>query len=140
MKSALLLTTIMAMGLLFFLYLSIAESNDVQQLKKYPKKYAYYEHTKKPMVSWALASEDKDCLDLIRKYYQALDQGLEVYVPTCVEYSIRLHEPVYVLFEEDSTVEIACFYRNSKGKEKHFIAYVLKNSLHETPYVNKTAE
>lgn len=118
---------------LFLWYWIVKESNKKQELKSYPERYAYYIHSS-GSLSWALASEDKDCMDRIKEYYENLDRGVESYVPKCAKYSIQPHEVVHLLSDEDSLcVKIACFYISPNGNEKHFIGYVLKSNLHTTP-------
>ncbi len=120
----------------FFWYLSKSEYDRKQGLKKYPRRFAYYVHEADSSVSMALGSEDSTCAIRIREYYKTLDKGVNVPIPNCVVYSVGLKDPVYVLSDEDGpAVKVAYFYKGSSGREKYVIGYLLRDNLHEVPYL-----
>jgi hypothetical protein len=83
-----------------------------------------------------MGSEDYDCMVSVKAYYKTIDAGNEAFVPACTEFWVLPEESVYVLAEEDSvTMKVAYFYKGTSGREKYFIGYLLKSSIHETPYV-----
>ena len=138
MRKVIISVSIVVSLYFFFWYLSKSEYDRKQDLKKYPKKFAYYIHRSDSSVSRALGSEDKNCGIKIKEYYKSLDKGMSLPIPTCVAYSVGLQESVHVLSEEDSlSVKVAYFYKSSNGREKYLIGYLLRNNLHEAPYVNK---
>ena len=135
MRKVIISTSIVLLLFLFFWYLSKSEYDRKQDLKKYPKKFAYYIHRGDSSVSRALGSDDSGCVVGIREYYTSLDNGISLPIPACATFSVGLDKLVHVLSEEDSLVaKVAYFYVASNGREKYLIGYLLRDNLHKIPY------
>lgn len=122
-------------GLFLFLrYLASKEEGEIKRMKAHPLVYSYYKYSSG--VSFSFVARDRECMAKIKNYYDEIKNGKEPYIPACFEHGINFNDSVYVLaFEKDSALaKVAVFYKDPKGKEKHFVGYILAETLHSDPY------
>ena len=135
MKRDYVIATLIGLALVIAVVIAILDWVRTRKMKGYPVRYAYKLNGLKALPS--MVSDERDCIEKIKKYYADQAVGAEGYVPDCPIHVIQLHDnKVHVLSVDSDCMcaEIALFYRRGDGPQKRFIGYVLMTDLHEAPY------
>jgi len=121
------------------IFLGRREDKLIREMRSQPIVYTYTTYGEGIQIP-SMASNDLECLKQTKIQYDSFKVGIPKYEISCVERYIYGDEPVYLLDNGNGGefgseyVRIALFYKSRNGFDRYYVGYVLRTTIHRTPY------